>query len=66
VLSLYLCVLLSFSSRWISYFLFLIFVGGLIILFIYISTLAESEATKINVTAGVTLLLLPSHYPFKL
>nr|YP_009123020.1 NADH dehydrogenase subunit 6 [Cherax tenuimanus]AJK90904.1 NADH dehydrogenase subunit 6 [Cherax tenuimanus] len=35
-------------SFWFSYILFLIFLGGMLILFIYISSLASNETFKIN------------------
>nr|YP_009112544.1 NADH dehydrogenase subunit 6 [Paranephrops planifrons]CEK40194.1 NADH dehydrogenase subunit 6 [Paranephrops planifrons] len=36
------------SSFWFSYILFLIFLGGMLIIFIYIASLASNEAFKIN------------------
>jgi len=37
------CVNLVIKTRWFSYILFLIFLGGLIVLFIYITRLASNE-----------------------
>nr|YP_009026966.1 NADH dehydrogenase subunit 6 [Cherax crassimanus]CDN96573.1 NADH dehydrogenase subunit 6 [Cherax crassimanus] len=36
------------ASYWFSYILFLIFLGGMLILFIYISSLASNESFKIH------------------
>nr|CDN96586.1 NADH dehydrogenase subunit 6 [Cherax cainii] len=44
------------SSFWFSYILFLIFLGGMLILFIYISSLASNETFKINFKYMVLIL----------
>nr|YP_009236805.1 NADH dehydrogenase subunit 6 [Telchinia polis]AMJ17269.1 NADH dehydrogenase subunit 6 [Telchinia polis] len=36
------------STYWFSYILFLIFLGGLLVLFIYVSSIASNELFKIN------------------
>lgn len=36
------------SSYWFSYILFLIFLGGILVLFIYVTSLAANEQFKIN------------------
>ena len=41
----------SIKTRWFSYILFLIFLGGLIVLFIYITRLASNEKLTININA---------------
>lgn len=46
---------LKLKIRWFSYILFLIFLGGLIVLFIYITSLASNE--KIN----ISLINQPAH-----
>lgn len=40
------------STAWVSFILFLIFIGGLIVLFIYITRLAANE--KINISPRLT------------
>nr|YP_009002536.1 NADH dehydrogenase subunit 6 [Cherax quinquecarinatus]CDL72613.1 NADH dehydrogenase subunit 6 [Cherax quinquecarinatus] len=63
-------------SFWFSYVLFLIFLGGMLILFIYVSSLASNETFKIHWKSamlmipllGVSLLLVfmdPMLYPSK-
>nr|YP_009002575.2 NADH dehydrogenase subunit 6 [Cherax preissii] len=50
------------ASFWFSYILFLIYLGGMLILFIYISSLASNENFKINFKfmALIPILLLIS------
>jgi len=52
---------LSFNLRWFSFILFLIFLGGLIVLFIYISRLASNEKfyIKINNLILIAMLIAP-------
>nr|YP_009002523.1 NADH dehydrogenase subunit 6 [Cherax robustus]CDL72600.1 NADH dehydrogenase subunit 6 [Cherax robustus] len=49
------------SSFWFSYILFLIFLGGMLILFIYVASLASNEPFKMymssNLMVGASLLL---------
>jgi len=54
-----LCVLIFLRTkiRWFSYILFLIFLGGLIVLFIYISRLASNELFTIN--TKILILITP-------
>lgn len=40
--------LLLFSNSWFSYIIFLILIGGLLILFIYITRIASNEKFKFN------------------
>nr|YP_009261669.1 NADH dehydrogenase subunit 6 [Cherax sp. HMG-2016]ANJ01464.1 NADH dehydrogenase subunit 6 [Cherax sp. HMG-2016] len=51
-------------SFWFSYILFLIFLGGMLILFIYVSSLASNEAFKIHLKSSfllsLSLLLTPT------
>nr|AJD80533.1 NADH dehydrogenase subunit 6 [Cherax sp. YPL-2015] len=44
-------------SFWFSYILFLIFLGGMLILFIYVSSLASNEAFKIHLKSSLLLIL---------
>nr|CDN96560.1 NADH dehydrogenase subunit 6 [Cherax quadricarinatus] len=44
-------------SYWFSYILFLIFLGGMLILFIYISSLASNEAFKIHSKSSLLIAL---------
>nr|YP_008854830.1 NADH dehydrogenase subunit 6 [Cherax glaber]AHA59411.1 NADH dehydrogenase subunit 6 [Cherax glaber] len=64
------------ASFWFSYILFLIFLGGMLILFIYISSLASNENFKIHlkytalfmpllITSLFLTLLDPMFYPSK-
>nr|YP_009116479.1 NADH dehydrogenase subunit 6 [Cherax bicarinatus]AJD80507.1 NADH dehydrogenase subunit 6 [Cherax bicarinatus] len=52
------CVLsgLSMPSFWFSYILFLIFLGGMLILFIYVSSLASNEAFKIHLKSSLLVI----------
>nr|YP_009116453.1 NADH dehydrogenase subunit 6 [Cherax holthuisi]AJD80481.1 NADH dehydrogenase subunit 6 [Cherax holthuisi] len=45
------------ASFWFSYILFLIFLGGMLILFIYVSSLASNEAFKIHLKSALLLSL---------
>nr|YP_010586066.1 NADH dehydrogenase subunit 6 [Apsilochorema nigrum]UZZ43802.1 NADH dehydrogenase subunit 6 [Apsilochorema nigrum] len=42
---------LIISSYWFSYILFLTFIGGLLILYIYVCSLAANEKFKFNITS---------------
>nr|YP_010261224.1 NADH dehydrogenase subunit 6 [Eiconaxius baja]UIB39165.1 NADH dehydrogenase subunit 6 [Eiconaxius baja] len=44
---------LSNQSFWFSYILFLIFLGGMLVLFIYVASLASNEPFKFSLTASV-------------
>nr|YP_009927028.1 NADH dehydrogenase subunit 6 [Kallimoides rumia]QNL34329.1 NADH dehydrogenase subunit 6 [Kallimoides rumia]USF18077.1 NADH dehydrogenase subunit 6 [Kallimoides rumia] len=48
--TLLLCILASMmiNTYWFSYILFLIFLGGLLVLFIYVSSIASNELFKIS------------------
>lgn len=67
--SILMCILVWILSytRWFSFTLFLIFVGGLIVLFIYITRLASNEKFELNFNkiaypilfiTGLTLIIL--------
>jgi len=43
---------------WFSYSLFLIFIGGILILFIYITSLASNETFKISLNKKVLILII--------
>jgi len=66
--TLLLCVILwlLINTRWFSYIIFLIFLGGIIILFIYISRLASNEKffVKIRFTTFQAILIIRSIYLF--
>nr|CDL72665.1 NADH dehydrogenase subunit 6 [Cherax sp. HG-2014a] len=53
------CILsgLFSTSFWFSYILFLIFLGGMLILFIYVSSLASNEAFKIHLKSSLLIIL---------
>nr|YP_008238990.1 NADH dehydrogenase subunit 6 [Palinurellus wieneckii]AGN95861.1 NADH dehydrogenase subunit 6 [Palinurellus wieneckii] len=42
---------LILTSFWFSYILFLIFLGGMLVLFIYVASLASNEAFKVSLTS---------------
>nr|YP_009685500.1 NADH dehydrogenase subunit 6 [Scyllarides squammosus]QDM38507.1 NADH dehydrogenase subunit 6 [Scyllarides squammosus] len=44
------------SSFWFSYVLFLIFLGGMLVLFIYVASLASNEAFKVSLTLTTFIL----------
>nr|YP_009737822.1 NADH dehydrogenase subunit 6 [Mellicta ambigua]QHW07596.1 NADH dehydrogenase subunit 6 [Mellicta ambigua] len=48
--TLFLCLLSSMliNTYWFSYILFLVFLGGLLVLFIYVSSIASNELFKIS------------------
>nr|YP_010288424.1 NADH dehydrogenase subunit 6 [Hypolimnas misippus]UKO32965.1 NADH dehydrogenase subunit 6 [Hypolimnas misippus] len=48
--TLFMCILSSMliNTYWFSYILFLIFLGGLLVLFIYVSSIASNELFKIS------------------
>lgn len=51
------CTGLTNLSFWFSYILFLIFLGGILVLFIYITSLASNEIFKVSVTLiGIVLI----------
>jgi len=49
------CAWSSIKIRWFSYILFLIFLGGLIVLFIYITRLASNEKINLSMRTGITV-----------
>lgn len=46
------------TSYWFSYSLLLIFIGGILILFIYITSLASNETFKFSINKLITFLLI--------
>nr|UNY33508.1 NADH dehydrogenase subunit 6 [Lepidurus apus apus] len=58
--SLIICLMsgMLFLNYWFSYTLFLIFLGGLLVLFIYISSLASNELFKLNPYTLITGLMI--------
>nr|YP_008854817.1 NADH dehydrogenase subunit 6 [Cherax monticola]AHA59399.1 NADH dehydrogenase subunit 6 [Cherax monticola] len=54
---------LFMPSFWFSYILFLIFLGGMLILFIYVSSLASNEAFKIHLKSSLLIILSLSLTP---
>merc|ERR1712221_33590 len=51
---------LSSSSFWFSYILFLIFLGGMLVLFIYVTSLASNEIFKPSIVSIITIMVLSS------
>uniref|UniRef100_UPI0030FF3CEE NADH dehydrogenase subunit 6 n=1 Tax=Vescelia pieli TaxID=2526987 RepID=UPI0030FF3CEE len=56
------CLTMSFFSHsmWFSYLLFLIFLGGMLILFIYMTSLASNEMFQLPSKTTIMLLMLTS------
>lgn len=47
------------KTRWFSYILFLIFLGGLIVLFIYITSLASNELIRLKIVTLPSSIFVP-------
>nr|YP_001468384.2 NADH dehydrogenase subunit 6 [Culicoides arakawae] len=54
------CMFTGFMTKsfWFSYILFLIFIGGMLILFIYMSSLASNEKFKFSFSTGMKIFML--------
>nr|AMW67811.1 NADH dehydrogenase subunit 6 [Sisyra nigra] len=52
-----LCGLLS-STYWFSYILFLVMLGGMLILFIYMTSIASNELIKFSMNKFLTMILI--------
>nr|YP_010572974.1 NADH dehydrogenase subunit 6 [Potamon fluviatile]UZH44832.1 NADH dehydrogenase subunit 6 [Potamon fluviatile] len=50
---------LTTYSFWFSYILFLIFLGGMLVLFIYVASLASNESFYFSMTSVIYAFLLP-------
>nr|AJF48483.1 NADH dehydrogenase subunit 6 [Sweltsa longistyla] len=55
------CLITGFltQSFWFSYILFLVFLGGLLVLFIYVTTLASNEMFTLSMQTMITSLYSP-------
>nr|UBU97891.1 NADH dehydrogenase subunit 6 [Myrmecophilus kubotai] len=53
-------MLLINSTSWFSYILFLVFLGGMMVLFIYITTLAPNEMTSMKISHLLILATMSS------
>nr|YP_009630623.1 NADH dehydrogenase subunit 6 [Rhopalopsole bulbifera]QBR55143.1 NADH dehydrogenase subunit 6 [Rhopalopsole bulbifera] len=66
--TLFICLLTGTLSQsfWFSYILFLVFIGGLLVLFIYMTSLASNEMFTMSVStimsAGIIFMLLTCGY----
>nr|YP_009144426.1 NADH dehydrogenase subunit 6 [Colias erate]AKJ25933.1 NADH dehydrogenase subunit 6 [Colias erate] len=49
---------LFLNTYWFSYILFLVFLGGLLVLFIYVSSIASNEILKQSTSMKLNLLLI--------
>uniref|UniRef100_UPI00300227E1 NADH dehydrogenase subunit 6 n=1 Tax=Mesyatsia karakorum TaxID=3111802 RepID=UPI00300227E1 len=58
--TLVICLLTGFMTQsfWFSYILFLVFLGGLLVLFIYVTSLASNEMFSLS-TKMVTFIVVP-------
>nr|UOU85185.1 NADH dehydrogenase subunit 6 [Cephalops aeneus] len=56
------CLLTGLISKtfWFSYILFLIFLGGMLVLFIYVTSLASNEMFSMSIKLMMTMLILLS------
>nr|YP_010429296.1 NADH dehydrogenase subunit 6 [Goniobranchus leopardus]USQ67475.1 NADH dehydrogenase subunit 6 [Goniobranchus leopardus] len=64
-ISLYFVSLISlFSSFWFSYVLFLVYVGGLLVMFIYICLVSSNYPFKFNINGLVFALSISSIFSF--
>nr|YP_010625202.1 NADH dehydrogenase subunit 6 [Procambarus dupratzi]WBG72642.1 NADH dehydrogenase subunit 6 [Procambarus dupratzi] len=54
------CMMSGFfnNSFWFSYILFLIFLGGMLVLFIYVASLASNEMFEVSLNSTVIMMLL--------
>nr|YP_007317361.1 NADH dehydrogenase subunit 6 [Upogebia pusilla]AGA56138.1 NADH dehydrogenase subunit 6 [Upogebia pusilla] len=52
------CSGIMMPSFWFSYILFLIFLGGMLVLFIYVTSLASNETFSMSLTPTITALFL--------
>nr|QIT06553.1 NADH dehydrogenase subunit 6 [Ptenothrix huangshanensis] len=61
-----LCILLWMlnSTSWFSFILFLVFLGGLLVLFVYICSLASNEYFKTSINFKITLMMVLSIFFF--
>uniref|UniRef100_A0AAU7BAP9 NADH-ubiquinone oxidoreductase chain 6 n=1 Tax=Petrotettix serratus TaxID=3073472 RepID=A0AAU7BAP9_9ORTH len=59
--TLMICLLTGFISQsfWFSYILFLVFLGGMLVLFIYITSLASNEMFNLNMKYFIFLISFP-------
>uniref|UniRef100_A0AAU7BAA6 NADH-ubiquinone oxidoreductase chain 6 n=1 Tax=Heteromallus sp. TaxID=3073483 RepID=A0AAU7BAA6_9ORTH len=59
--TLMICLLTGFISQsfWFSYILFLVFLGGMLVLFIYITSLASNEMFSLQTKHLIFLMLVP-------
>nr|AVN68021.1 NADH dehydrogenase subunit 6 [Tryonicus mackerrasae] len=58
--TLLMCLMSGFISKsfWFSYILFLVFLGGMLILFIYVISLASNEMFYLSMKTGMTITML--------
>lgn len=53
-----LLTLIIFENSWFSYIIFLILVGGILVLFIYITRIASNEKFKLNLKIRIVILII--------
>nr|YP_007316867.1 NADH dehydrogenase subunit 6 [Biston panterinaria]AFQ99230.1 NADH dehydrogenase subunit 6 [Biston panterinaria]ANW36759.1 NADH dehydrogenase subunit 6 [Biston panterinaria]ANW36772.1 NADH dehydrogenase subunit 6 [Biston panterinaria]ANW36811.1 NADH dehydrogenase subunit 6 [Biston panterinaria] len=60
VQTLMMCLLsgMLIKTYWFSYILFLTFLGGLLVLFIYVSSIASNELFKLNINMKTLMIML--------
>nr|UXD78902.1 NADH dehydrogenase subunit 6 [Hipparchia autonoe] len=59
--TLFICLLLGMliNSYWFSYILFLVFLGGLLVLFIYVSSIASNELMNFSIISKLNFFIPP-------
>nr|QNE85738.1 NADH dehydrogenase subunit 6 [Tomosvaryella palliditarsis] len=58
--TLMICLLTGMMTKsfWFSYILFLIFLGGMLVLFIYVTSLASNEMFSLSIKSTITLITM--------
>lgn len=58
--TIFLCIIIwiTLKTSWFSYILFLIFLGGLMVLFVYICRLASNEHFKIKIDVKIIIFIV--------
>nr|AFX58981.1 NADH dehydrogenase subunit 6 [Acerentomon sp. JD-2012] len=62
--SIWFCFFLTYSSSWLAYFLFLIYVGAMLVLFMYVISLLDNKPTSIKYYMMIPLILLYFYIDF--
>nr|QHN59869.1 NADH dehydrogenase subunit 6 [Branchinella kugenumaensis] len=60
------CLIISQVSYWIPLVLFLIFLGGILVMFIYVASLSSNEKFSFDITSFLTVILSSAIFCFML